>query len=74
MKTYQEIADGIRTLLKNSAIKEETQKAKMVEQAFIFGMMFENTAWSTNGYLQILMMSGRSILDEHPKTPHENSP
>lgn len=74
MKTYQEIAEGIRTLLKNSAIKEGTKKAQMVEQAFIFGMMFENTVWSTNAYLQILMMSGRSILDDHSKSPHENSP
>lgn len=65
MKTNEEIAEGIRTLLRNSAIKPGTNKAQMIEQAFLFGMMFENPDYTNNAYLQILMISGRSILDDH---------
>ena len=63
MKTEQEIKDRLRQLLKNSGIKEKSQKAAIIEQSFLMGMMFANESYNT-AYFQILLMSGRSILKD----------
>jgi hypothetical protein len=63
VKTEQEIKDRLRQLLKNSGIKEKSQKAAIIEQSFLMGMMFANESYNT-AYFQILLMSGRSILKD----------
>ena len=65
MKTHQEIADRLRQVLENSAIKPRSKQARLVEGGMLVGMMFADEAYR-NAYLQILMLSGRSILDDHP--------
>jgi hypothetical protein len=63
VKTEQEIKDRLRQLLKNSGIKKNSQKAAIIEQSFLMGMMFANESYNT-AYFQILLMSGRSILND----------
>lgn len=61
MKTEQELKDRLRQILKNSAIKEGSKQAAITEQSFLMGAMFADERLATP-YLQILLMSGRSIL------------
>jgi hypothetical protein len=67
MKTNEEIADRLSQLLENSAIKRGSKQARLVEGGLLMGMMFADPAYQTPS-LQILMISGRSILqDRNPQ-------
>ena len=63
MKTEQDLKDRLRQLLKNSAFKEGSKQAAITEQSFLMGAMFADERLATP-YLQILLMSGRSILND----------
>jgi len=62
-RTEEEIKDKIVRILNNSGIKKGSKQAALLEQAFLFGFMFANEEENTTAYLQISIMSGRSILD-----------
>lgn len=63
MKSNKEINDRLKLLLKNSGIKEKSEEAILVEKSFLLGMIFADEQYNT-AYFQILLMSGRSILDD----------
>jgi hypothetical protein len=63
-RTEQEIKDKIARLMTNSCIKRDSKQAAILEQGFLFGFMFANEEENATTYLQILLLSGRSILDQ----------
>jgi hypothetical protein len=63
-RTEPELRDRVARLLKNSAIKQGTRQAALIEHAFLFGFIFANEEVNSTAYLQILLLSGRSILDD----------
>jgi hypothetical protein len=63
--SHHEISVKLRDLLANSGIKTGSVKARTVEQAFLHGMIFADERYMTP-YIAILLVSGRSILDDHP--------
>jgi hypothetical protein len=62
-RTEQEIKDKIAKLITNSGIKRGSKQAAILEQGFLFGFMFANEEENATAYLQITILSGRSILD-----------
>lgn len=52
------------TLLERNSFKKGTVKAKTAEFFFIQGVMAGNSDLATNPYLAIMIISGRSILDD----------
>jgi hypothetical protein len=54
----------LQTLLLKNSIKKGTVKAKTAEFFFIQGVMAGNEQLATNPYLTIMLISGRSILDD----------
>jgi hypothetical protein len=59
--TNQEIAASIRNLLKMNGWKAGSKTAKDVEYAYLRGMMEANPAYVDNAFLNICLMSGRSV-------------
>ena len=68
--TNTEISDALRNLLKVNGWKEDTQKAKTVEYAFLRGLMTANPQYEASAFLNLCMLSGRSILTVTPPRPH----
>lgn len=52
------------TLLERNGIKKGTVRAKTAEFFFIQGVMEGNEQLATHPYLAIMIISGRSILDD----------
>lgn len=65
MKTHQEITDRLRKTLENSAFKPRSKSARIAESSMLMGMMFADESYQ-NAYLQVLLISGKSILEGYP--------
>ena len=64
IKTIAEIAEAIREIISVNDVKLNSKKARIIECAFIQGMMFSDDRYYVDSpYLTICLMSGRSILD-----------
>lgn len=63
-EVIESLKPRLLTLLERNGIKKETVKAKTAEFFFIQGVMAGNQDLATNPYLTIMLISGRSILDD----------
>lgn len=63
LRTLDEIASDIRTILDTNDVKVGSKKARTIECSFLQGMMCADIRYHKNAYLLLCLLAGRSILD-----------
>lgn len=61
---YADLKEKFTKLLKQAGVKPQSKQAGLLEFGFLQGYIFANPEANSHPYLLILMMSGRSILDD----------